>query len=51
MFSVDYWAKTIPYKNPEDRERIISGLLKPKRKGIPSQFDGMPFFFSFETAG
>jgi adenylate cyclase len=27
-FSVDYWAKTIPYKNPGDRELIISGLLK-----------------------
>jgi adenylate cyclase len=27
-FSVDYWAKTIPYKNPGDRELIISSLLK-----------------------
>ena len=27
-FSVDYWAKTIPYKNPGDRELMISGLLK-----------------------
>jgi adenylate cyclase len=27
-FSVDYWAKTIPYKNSGDRELIISGLRK-----------------------
>jgi TolB-like protein/class 3 adenylate cyclase len=27
-FSVNYLAKTIPYKNPDDRELIISGLLK-----------------------
>lgn len=27
-FSVDYWAKTIPYKNPGDRKLMISGLRK-----------------------
>jgi adenylate cyclase len=27
-FSVDYWARGIPYKNPNDRELLVSGLRK-----------------------
>jgi len=27
-FSVEHWAKTMPYKNPDDLEITISGLLK-----------------------
>jgi tetratricopeptide (TPR) repeat protein len=27
-FSVEHWAKSMPYKNPDDRELIISGLIK-----------------------
>jgi adenylate cyclase len=27
-FSVEHWAKTMPYRNPDDLELTISGLLK-----------------------